>query len=344
MTLWLGILLVIVAGICNALFAAPMKRMPKWEWENQWGMWAVWALLVSAWSLALLSVPDLGGVYRSVPLAVCVATFLLGAGGGIGMVTCGLGLHLMGFSLGFSIILGLTAVTGSLVPMLIHSPGTLLSPGGKFILLGLAATVAGVGCCGFAGMIRERRMAATTGGPAGRSRFLAGLLVCITSAVFNSMINLSFTAGAPIAEAVRSRYPGPLAGFQATNAVWALGMTGAFLPNAIYCGWLLWHRGSARKFTATGTGSYWFWTLVMGAVWLCGYALYGVSTTMLGSFGTTAGWIVFFAMTVLTGNVMGVATGEWKGTSGAAQRWMTLGILLLLSAIFVVGIGSAKAQ
>ena len=53
MTLWLGILLVIVAGICNALFAAPMKRMPKWEWENQWGMWAVWALLVSAWSLAV---------------------------------------------------------------------------------------------------------------------------------------------------------------------------------------------------------------------------------------------------------------------------------------------------
>ena len=49
-------------------------------------------------------------------------------------------------------------------------------------------------------------------------------------------------------------------------------------------------------------------------------------------------------MTVLTGNVMGVATGEWKGTSGAAQRWMTLGILLLLCAIFVVGIGSAKAQ
>jgi L-rhamnose-H+ transport protein len=82
----------------------------------------------------------------------------------------------------------------------------------------------------------------------------------------------------------------------------------------------------------------------MGAVWLGGYALYGVSTTMLGSFGTTAGWIVFFAMTVLTGNVMGVVTGEWKGTSGAAQRWMTFGILLLLCAIFVVGIGSAKAQ
>ena len=49
---------IIIAGICNASFAGPMKKMPKWAWENQWGMWAVWALLVTSWSFALLRLPN----------------------------------------------------------------------------------------------------------------------------------------------------------------------------------------------------------------------------------------------------------------------------------------------
>ena len=336
-----GLLVVIIAGICNASFAGPMKKMPKWAWENQWGMWAVWALLVTAWSFALLTVPNLFGVLGETRPQIRWMTFLLGAGGGVGMVTFGFGIYLVGFSLGFSIILGLTAATGSLIPMLIHHPQALTSPSGLVTLLGLAVTVAGVGLCGKAGMIRESAEGTAVEASRNRGKFLTGLMVCIASAIFNAMINLSFTAGAPIAEAALPHVQGGAAHFRATNAVWALSMTGAFIPNALYCGYLLVTRKTWRNFGLRGTGHYWLLTLVMGVVWMSGYALYGASTALLGTMGTTVGWIIFFAMTVLTGNVMGFMTGEWKTAPERAVRLMHVSILVLIAAIVIVGLGGA---
>jgi len=340
-TVTLGLLVVIVAGMCNALFAGPMKKMVKWEWENQWGMWAVWALLVSAWSFALLTVPDLFQIYGKTDSKVILYTILLGLGGGIGMTTCGKGLQLVGFSLGFSIILGLSAVTGSLLPMLILTPETVATFKGLMILVGLVVTVVGVAWCGSAGMLREKSLGETAeAAAAGSKQFIVGLFVCIVSAVFNAMINLSFAAGAPIAELAKTTIEGPAVSFRATNAVWALGMTGAFVPNAVYCGWLLIRKGTYRNFSAAGTGTYWFWTLVMGVVWMSGYALYGASTTFLGKLGPTVGWIVFFAMTIVTGNVMGFVTGEWAGAPQRARGRMKIGIVILLISIVIVGLGA----
>ena len=46
-------------------------------------------------------------------------------------------------------------------------------------------------------------------------------------------------------------------------------------------------------------------------------------------------------MTVLTGNVMGFMTGEWKNAPPQAVRWMHFGIVVLILAIITVGLGGA---
>jgi len=337
-----GLLIVVVAGACNALFALPMKKMTLWKWENQWGLWSVWALGIFPWIIALLTVPDLASVYGQVDSEVLWKTWLLGLGGGVGMVTFGFGLYLVGFSLGFSIILGLTAATGSLVPLLLSRPSDLLTPNGYVLLAGLAVTVLGVSLCGKAGIIREKGQqrsgkAAEQAGSGGK--FWLGLVVCITSAIFNAMINLSFTAGAPIAEVARQGLAGETAAFRATNAVWAIGMSGALWPNVLYCGYLLTKGGTWRSFKAPGTRSYWLGGMVMGLVWMGGYALYGISTALLGEHGVTAGWILFFAVTVLVGNLMGFWTGEWNDAPREARRTMKLGVGMLLLSILIIGIG-----
>jgi L-rhamnose-H+ transport protein len=338
----LGLFIVLAAGACNALFALPMKKMVRWEWENQWGLWSVWALVVSPWIIAFLTVPDLFGVYGQVESGVLWKTFLFGIGGGIGMVTFGFGLKLVGFSLGFSIILGLTAATGSLVPLLLQNPQGLATRSGAGLLVGLLVTVLGVAWCGRAGMLREKAGATGDGGGGSAGRSLTtGLIVCVVSAIFNAMINLSFSAGAPIAEAAQAGLSGTTSSFRATNAVWAIGMAGAFLPNVLYTGYLMKSRGTLARFSAAQTGSYWWMGMVMGLVWMCGYALYGISTTLMGEYGVAAGWVLFFAVTVLTGNIMGFATGEWSEAPARAKLLMKQGIGILIAAIVIIGLGGS---
>ncbi len=339
----LGLLLATVAGICNAVFALPMKYMRKWEWENIWIQWALWALVVSSWVVALVTIPDLLGVFRETQQAhpgTILWTFILGMSGGLGMVTFGVGITLAGLSLGFSIIIGIVAVSGALVPMLIHHPGKLVTPGGMLILLGMFVTACGVALCGRAGMLRERGLQGGTVDTAERKRFRLGLIVCIVSGILNTGTNLAFDLGKPIGE-IAATHLDPQSIFLKGNAIWAISLAGAFVPNGLYCGWLLFRRGTWRKYLQSDTRIYWFGTLVMGVVWISAYEIYGVGVFKLGALGTTVGWVIMLAMTVVAGNLCGIITGEWKGSPKKSRIRMAQGIAVLLASIVLVAFASS---
>ncbi len=130
----IGMLSAVLSGVLNGSFAVPMKRNVKWEWENTWFLYAVSAMILYPGLIVLLTYPELWGIYRDTPDRILWQTFLLGAGLGIGSLTFGLGLHLLGFSLGYTIIMGIIAVAGSLVPMCVHNPRMLGSGPGLVIL------------------------------------------------------------------------------------------------------------------------------------------------------------------------------------------------------------------
>ena len=153
MVVFIGIMTVVISGALNGSFAAPMKRTIKWEWENIWMLYAVTAMIILPLIIVLCTVPQLLSIYSDTPSHVLVQTFLFGLGWGIGSGTFGLGLHMAGLSLGYTILIGVIAVTGSLIPMLVHDPGSLLLPSGIVILLAMLVTKAGAAFCATAGAI-----------------------------------------------------------------------------------------------------------------------------------------------------------------------------------------------
>ena len=92
---FIGIASALVSGLLNGSFAAPMKKMSKWQWENIWIVWALWALVIVPFIIAWATVPDLFGVYRATDSGHLLKTFLLGAGWGAGAVTFGIGLYMV---------------------------------------------------------------------------------------------------------------------------------------------------------------------------------------------------------------------------------------------------------
>ena len=84
-----GLMLVFVGGMLNGSFAAPMKRLSAWRWENTWLVYAFTGLLILPWIVALATVPHLGGVLQQASGAVLTKVALFGFAWGIGAVLFG---------------------------------------------------------------------------------------------------------------------------------------------------------------------------------------------------------------------------------------------------------------
>ncbi len=227
-----GLSLVVLGGMLNGSFAAPMKRLSAWKWENIWLIYAFSGLLILPWAVALVTVPHLGSVFQQSSGAVLAKVALFGFAWGIGGLLFGQGLARVGLALGFALILGITSSFGALLPLIVlHRDQLWLRPG-LALMAGTVVMTVGLVFLAVAGMRRERDLAASTE----RSGFGVGLIICILSGIFSAMLNFAFVFGEEMRQlALHAGASTPMSG----NAIWALGVTCGCLPNAAYCIYLL---------------------------------------------------------------------------------------------------------
>jgi len=339
-----GILAAMIAGVMNGSFAAPTKYMTKWEWENSWFVYAFTALVVIPFATVFLTVPNACGIFHEVEAGILIITFVYGAGWGIGGNLFGLGAHMLGLSMAYTVVVGIIAVVGSLIPMLVNTPEKVLKPGGLVILSAMAVTVVGVVFCGIAGNMRDKAKKPSGQGDQKESSFKAALVVCILAGVFSAMLNLGFSFGGRITEVAKGHFSDGGSGlttkFLAGNVIWLVALLGGFVPFLLHCGYLLTTRRTWDKYTVPGSGSHWFFGALMGVLLTGSVMVYGVGADLLGDLGTTVGWLAFMAFIVLAGNVWGIITGEWKEAPKAAKARMIQGTVLLIGSVVLVGLGN----
>jgi L-rhamnose-H+ transport protein len=326
----LGISLLVLAGAMNGSFTLPMKFTRQWAWENTWLAWTIFALGIFPPLLTFSTVPALGQVYAqagSGPIAVVAAC---GAGWGVSQVFFGLAVDAVGIALAFSVILGISAAVGSLIPLIRLHAEKMATTGGMTVMLGIALVLVGVGVCAVAGRKRE---AALGQGPAGKPSVLKGLLFCVFSGLGSALVNFGLAFGGPLILAAQQAGAAPL---WAPNAVWLPLMCAGGVPNLVYCFYLMNKNRTAEKFAASGTAFYWFLAALMAFFWFASTVLYGVATVKLGELGAVLGWPLFMSLIVITASAWGVATGEWKNTGTKPLLIMSAGVAVLVLAIFVL--------
>src|SRR4051812_6169626 len=118
-SIWLGIFCVLVGGVMTASFAVPMKLARYWTWETTWLVYSVVALALVPAIAAAISVPHLATVLASVPGRTLAITASFGFGWGIANVLFGLAVPRVGMALSFSIVVGMSAALGSLIPLIV---------------------------------------------------------------------------------------------------------------------------------------------------------------------------------------------------------------------------------
>jgi len=331
-----GIISSVFAGVLNGSFAAPMKKIVGWKWENTWFVYALMAMFILPITTAFVSVPRLFEVYAQADNSVLLKTILTGFLFGVGSVTFGLGLQLAGLSLGNSLMVGIISVTGSLVPMLILSPEAIFTVAGGLLLLAMVISVIGVIYCSIAGNIRAKSLDNATQSGEKRVPFKIALIVCLVSGFFSAMLNVSLVLGLPVAELAKENLPGAFGTYRAYNAVWALTLSGAFLPYLFGCVFLLIRNKSIVRYKKAPSG--FMPALLMGVLWFSCISLYGAGASQLGKLGTTIGWLILMAVTVIVGNLWGFMTGEWEHAPTEARQKMTKGLLFMFLSVVVVGV------
>jgi L-rhamnose-H+ transport protein len=239
-------------------------------------------------------------------------------------------------ALGFAIILGITASFGSLFPLAMLHPEELHSKRGEYLIMGTAIMIVGLVFLALAGKTRERD-AGVAGTP--RSGFALGLVICIFSGIFSSMLNFSFVFGDEIR--IRALAAGTSSSM-AANPIWSLTVSGGFLSNLVYCVYLLNKNRTWGVYREGNPSTYWLLGGLTGLLWYGGVVAYGMGAASLGKLGGIVGWPVFMTLDIIAGIFWGAVTGEWKEASKRALAYCWTGVGILILAIVVISIGNAS--
>ena len=326
----LGLFMILIAGAMNGSFAVPMKLTQRWAWENTWLMWTIYGLFIFPPLLTLVTVGSPIAIYQQTGWNVVATVAACGAGWGVSAVFIGLAVEAVGVAVSFSIMLGLSAALGSLVPLVSRHSDRIATPAGMLALAGLALVLIGVGICAVAGKQRESALGARL---PGEVPVFMGLIYCVLGGLGSGLVNLALVFGDPILQTAQAHGVSKISG---PNVVFLPLTLAAGIPNLLYCGYLLGKNHTADRFHASGTSSYWFLTALMAFLWFGSTILYCAATTNLGQLGTVLGWPLFMSVIVITAAIWGMITGEWRGSGQKPRIVMGYGVGVLVIAIFVL--------
>ncbi|MBE2214592.1 MAG: L-rhamnose/proton symporter RhaT [Opitutaceae bacterium] len=344
---WLG-------GFASASFYLPYRGVKRWSWETYWLVGGFFSWIVAPWFFASLLVPDLFAVLRAAPAGSVLWAYVFGALWGLGGLTFGLTMRYLGIGLGMAVALSFCSAFGTLMPPLFAGElGTIAaSVSGRYVLLGVAVCLGGIGLCGMAGVRKERELSPEQKKASVREfNFRRGLLVAVFSGVMSSCFAYGLAAGKPIADLARQSLADNggsdlwqnlpvlivvLLGGITTNSIWclilamrnrSLGEYGALKPAV--------DAGSGRASLVTNYA----FSAMAGVTWYLQFFFYSMGQTKMGQYEFSS-WTLHMASIILFSSLWGIVLKEWKGSSHRTHGYIFAGIAVLVLSTLVVGYGN----
>jgi L-rhamnose-H+ transport protein len=287
--LFFGLITVIIAALFQGSFAVPMAYSRNWKWENSWMIFSIFGMIIFNLLFAIILVPALFLVYQTLPHNELFNTIAWGIIWGLGAIGFGLGITSAGLALGYAIVLGTVLCMGTFIPMVVLHPADILTTKGILILVGLLVTLFGIGTSGYAGIKKEREQGKTAGEITKTARFSTkvGILICFVAGLCSSAINIGFSLSRSLVDTALFFGSSEL---WAGNVIWFLMFSSGGLLNILYCTYLMGVNKTAHCYSMQGSLKNFGLLLLMSALWIGSFILYGVGATMMGAWGTVIGW------------------------------------------------------
>ncbi len=335
----LGILIIAAGAFSSGSFIIPFDKVTKWKWENSWLTFSFFAYLIVPLIICLMVAPNFMEIYKKIPSSNLLLIFILGAVYGLANLTFGLSLRYLGVALGFCISLGLMMVIGTLLPPMIDGRMSKMfeGNGGVLLISGLIVSCIGIGLTAYAGILKSRKLETLKGEKANADFNLRkGLFAALFVGITGSSMSLGFEQGKMIAvETVKSGTPELFA----KCPVFVLFFAGSLLSTLIWCIYLGIKNNSLGDYYK-GESKTLITNYILCAfasfLWFINYIFFGMGTSKLGEF-TFVAWGILMSLTIVCATVWGFFRGEWKGIEFKIRGLVWLGLAVLITASFLIG-------
>ncbi len=334
-----------VGAASAASFYAPIEKVRKWSWETTWAVAGFFSWILLPIGVSFLLLPHFAGFYSSIPSKVLWEVALFGAMWGVGNVNYGLTMRYMGMSLGIGVAIGVTLVVGTLVPVFMNGQAGMLfrTRSGLYNMAGVLVALIGVTIVSYAGHQKEEQL--KTGEPTEFNVWL-GLGLAVMCGIFSSGMSFALNAAGPIRQAAESIGVSHL---YSTLPAYVFIMGGGAIVNMGYCFTRLAfvRRISLRRDLAEPAP-----TLVKnaalaacgGIMWYLQFFFYAWGQANIPERLSYVNWMLHMSGYVLFGGIVGLALGEWAGVTSRPIRILWVGILVIIAAANLVGLGLAAGQ
>lgn len=345
----LGILFHTIGGVASGSFYMPYNKVKGWAWESYWIVGGTFSWLIIPPLAAWLTVPGFMDIIAASSNDILSFTFLMGLLWGVGGLSYGLGIRYLGMSLGNSVVLGFCAAFGAIVPSIYYNlnptegkisfTDMMASSGGQLVLLGVLVCLIGIAISGKAGMMKESELSDEE-----KKKTIAefslykGLAIGVLSGILSSFFNFGIEAGKPLADAAVEAGFNPL--YQ-NNVTFVVILWGGITTNLIWTTILSVKNKSYTNFTnkSTPIAKNIMFSALAGGIWFLQFFFYGMGESKLGNGASS--WILHMSTIILTANMWGIYRKEWKGVATKTKWTITIGIVVILLSVVLVGIGNS---
>lgn len=344
----LGVIYHSIGGIASGSFYMPFNKVKGWAWESYWIIGGLFSWLIVPPLAAYLTIPGFAKIIAEGSSQILLFTYLMGLLWGIGGLSYGLGVRYLGMSLGNSVVLGFCAAFGAIVPSVYYNinpvegkvsfTDMLGSPGGQLVLIGVVVCLIGIAITGRAGLMKEREMSEEDQkASVPEFSLVKGLIIAVLSGILSSFFNFGIEAGKPLAEAAVSAGFDPL--YQ-NNVTFVVILWGGLTTNLVWTTILNIKNRSYGDFVNTKSpiAKNLMFSALAGTIWFLQFFFYGMGESKLGNGASS--WILHMSVIILTANMWGIYRREWKGTAPKTKFTITLGIMVILFSVVLVGMGN----
>jgi L-rhamnose-H+ transport protein len=330
-------------GISASPCYVPFQKVRNWSWESYWIIQALFAWMIMPFILGFLTVPDLITVFKASPKEVMLKAVLLGAAYGFGGMSFGYAIRHIGFSLTYTISIGISAILGTLAKPTLD--GELIQlfqkEGGEVLLFGMIIAVFGVAICGWAGFKKERDLREKSQeGERLTFNMSRGLTLTIIAGVLSAVFGLSLDIGQPVSDIAAKYGAGHFEGNSkiilstmgclVTNLAW-------FIPLSIRNKTLKELRLKSGEGLKTNLVNY-LLAALSGSLWYFQFFFYGLAHVRMGVF-EFASWVIHMSMLIFFSFIIGVLMKEWRSVTRGTYVILVAGLLLLFVSFLVMNRG-----
>jgi L-rhamnose-H+ transport protein len=332
----------IIGAACAASFYAPIEKVRKWSWETTWAVAGFFSWILLPIGVSYLLLPNFHGFYASLDSALMLKVALFGAMWGVGNVSYGLTMRHLGMSLGIGVAIGVTLIVGTLVPPLMHGQAAMLfsTRSGLLTMAGVLVAVVGVATVSYAGHQKEVQL----GVGAQEFNVKLGLALAVMCGIFSSGMSFAIDAAKPIA--VAAEHVGVNSLYAALPS-YVLIMGGGAVINMSYCFIRLGFKKELSlradlaqpRATLVRNGSL---AAAGGIMWYLQFFFYAWGAANIPQRLGYVNWMLHMSIYVLCGGLVGLALGEWAGVRSRPIRLLWAGIIIIIAAANLVGLGMAS--